>query len=109
MKAFLVERMNQSPNTCMKCGRGNTPDGVDGTIGPFVDLGIDYNYGDSGYLCVPCIEEVAALVGWISPDTAKDQRREIKKLEKEIHNLEADLEKRRQRERKALRAARAHA
>jgi len=103
----LVERMTLPPNTCLVCGCGNTPDGVTGIVGPFVDLGIDYNWGDSGYLCQDCAGKVAVLMGWISPDTEKVIRLQVAKLEQKIHDLEATIDLKRKRERQALKKARA--
>ena len=104
---FLVETMTMSPNACMACGKGNVPDGVTGKVGPFLNLGIDYNWGDSGYLCGDCIAQAAVMFGWISPDTKLEMEREAKRLRKEIHDLEATIDQRRRRERNALRRVRA--
>src|SRR5690348_15074979 len=107
MNAFLVETMVQAPCACMMCGKGNIPDRETGRLGPFANLGIDYNWGDSGYLCEECVGKLAVLFDWISPDTKKEMEREIKKLRKNIHDLEGEIEMRRRRERAALRTARA--
>jgi len=103
----LVERMTLPPATCMKCGRGNTPDGQTGEIGPFLDMGLEYNWGDSGYLCMDCVALMAVTAGWISPDTEKQLRREIKQLEKKLHDKDAELDIRARREHSAVRRARA--
>lgn len=103
----LVERMTLPPGTCMKCGCGNVPDSETGEIGPFLDLGLEYNWGDSGYLCMDCVALMAATANWISPDTAKELRREIKRLEQKLHDKDAEIELRAQRERTAIRRARA--
>lgn len=103
----LVDRMTLPPATCMKCGRGNTPDGQTGEIGPFLDLGLEYNWGDSGYLCMDCVALMAVTAGWISPDTEKSLRREIRQLEKKVHNKDAELDIRARREQHAVRRARA--
>lgn len=103
----LVERMTLPPATCMKCGRGNTPDGDTGVIGPFLDLGLEYNWGDSGYLCMDCVALMAVTAGWISPDTEKQYKRRAARLDKEIHDLKAEIEVRARREKSAVRRARA--
>lgn len=103
----LVERMTLPPATCMKCGCGNVPDGDSGEIGPFLDLGLEYNWGDSGYLCMKCVGLMAVTTGWISPDTEKQLKREIKNLQKQLHDKDAEIEVRAQRERTAVRRARA--
>ena len=102
----LVERMTLPPGNCMKCGRGNTPDN-EGNIGPFLDLGLEYNWGDSGYLCMDCVGLIAVTADWISPDTALEFRREIKRLKKEIHDKDAELDIRAKREHAAIHRARA--
>jgi len=91
----------------MKCGCGNVPDGDTGEIGPFLDLGLEYNWGDSGYLCMRCVSEMAVIAGWISPDTEKDLRKQIKRLEKKLHDKQAEIEVRARREQTAVRRARA--
>jgi len=103
----LVERMTLPPATCMKCGRGNTPDGQTGEVGPFLDLGLEYNWGDSGYLCLDCVGLIAVTGGWISPDTEKELQKRIKRLEKKLHDKDAELEVRARREHSAVRRARA--
>ena len=107
MNMFLVETMTMAPNSCMVCGRGNTPDRETGQTGPFLNLGIDYNWGDSGYLCEDCVGRAAVHFDWISPDTKKDLERQIKKLENQVHDLEGEMDMRRRREHAALKKARA--
>jgi hypothetical protein len=99
--------MTLAPNRCLVCGKGNTPDGVTGKVGPFLSLGIDYNWGDSGYLCEECVGRAAVFFEWISPDTQSQLSRRIKDLEKKVHDLEGEIEMRRRRERGALKRARA--
>ena len=103
----LVERMTLPPATCMKCGRGNTPDGDTGEVGPFLDMGLEYNWGDSGFLCMDCLGLMAVTANWISPDTEKQLRKEIKRLEKKLHDKNAELDIRARREGAAIRRARA--
>jgi hypothetical protein len=91
---FLVERMTMAPNRCLVCGSGNVEDGETKKLGPFIDLGIDYNWGDSAYLCMKCAGQIALLAGWCTPDEKKDLEREIRKHQKTIHNLEAKVEAR---------------
>jgi len=107
MSMFLVETMTMAPNCCMVCGRGNVPDRETGQIGPFLNLGIDYNWGDSGYFCEDCTGKAAVLFGWISPDTKNDLERQIKKLENQVHDLHSEMDMRRRREHAALKKARA--
>lgn len=107
MSAHLVETMTLAPNRCMMCGSGNIPDRETGQVGPFASLGIDYNWGDSAYLCEKCVGKLAVLFGWISPDTKKDLERKIKELTGKIHDLKSDLDIRRRRERETVKKARA--
>lgn len=103
----LVERMTLPPGTCMKCGCGNVPDGDTGEIGPFLDMGLEYNWGDSGYLCMKCVGLMSVEAGWISPDTKREYDQQIARLEKKLHDAKAEVEERAKRERASLRRARA--
>lgn len=85
----LVQRMTMAPARCMICGMGNVPDGDTKIIGPFIDLGLDYNWGDSGYLCMKDAGKIAALAEWVTPDEMKDVVRQLKAKETEIHELKA--------------------
>jgi hypothetical protein len=75
----------------MICGMGNT-EGEDGKVGPFLDLEMDYNWGDSGYFCMGCASKVAGYTGWKTPDEYKDLERELTKVRQELHDVQADLE-----------------
>lgn len=99
MTMRLVERMTETPPHCMVCGKGNTPNGDTKLVEPAVDLGTDRNWGDSCYLCTQCAEKVGALVGMATPDTVKDLEHEKKALLRKVHDLEADIDVRRSRER----------
>ena len=72
-----------------------------------MDLGLEYNWGDSGYLCLDCVALIAVTAGWISPDTEKDLKRQIKRLERRLHDKDAEIEVRARRESAAIRRARA--
>lgn len=100
----LVERMTDHPPNCMFCGKGNTPDGDTGEIGPFLATPIDRNWGDSCYICEDCGVAIGAMFGAITPDEAQDMERQLKAKNKEIHELNAELDVRRQRERRRVRA-----
>lgn len=95
----LVERMTQTPPQCIFCGAGNTPYETTEQIGPFIDTERDTGWGDPIYICTreSCAGKIAALAGWISPDTEKDQARQIRALEKALHdaNSRAESERRR--------------
>ena len=77
-------------------------------FGPFLSLGIDYNWGDSGYLCEECVGRAAVHFGWISPDTKRSLERQIKRLKQNIHDLEGEMDMRRRREHSALVKARSN-
>jgi hypothetical protein len=91
----LVERMTLAPAVCMVCGKGNTPDGRSKQILPAVDLEGDRNWGDSTYICTQCAEKIGGLVGMATPDTVSDLEQTIKKRDREIHELGADLDQKR--------------
>src|SRR5438105_2777823 len=87
----LVDRMTLAPNRCLICGCGNV-ENEDRTLGPFIDLGIDYNWGDSGYLCVPCASRIATLIGWVTPEEQQSFEAQLEKKNREIHDLRSKLE-----------------
>jgi hypothetical protein len=87
----------------MFCGCGNVED-ENGDIGPFLATPIDRNWGDSCYICEDCGVAIGAQFGSISPDEAKDLKRELKKKAAEIHELESELDRRRIRETRSRKA-----
>jgi hypothetical protein len=86
----LVERMTQHPPTCLHCGRGNT---VDEPNIPALDLQREVNWGDSTYICGTCVMQAAALYGYISPEQYQELQDTIESLQKQRHELRAQLEK----------------
>ena len=105
----LVERMTQAPPNCMVCGAGNTPDGVTGEIGPFLDLERDVNWGDSTYLCMLCCTQIGAHAGLMTAEEKQSLEAQIRKLKTQVHSLEAERSVYRRRERAAGLRARADA
>src|SRR4051812_40602833 len=103
----LVERMTGSPPNCFNCGKGNTPDGDTGEIGPFLDLQREVNWDDDVYLCEDCALEIGAIFGMKTPDEVQDLERAVRKLKKQIHDLNAEMDVRKRRESSAIRKARA--
>jgi len=87
-KMHLVERMTQSPPSCMVCGRGNTPDPA-GEIGPFLDLERSVNWDDSTYLCRDCAFAIGAEFGMLLPEEVVALRREIRQLHHQLHEEKA--------------------
>jgi len=94
----LVERMTQSPPTCLICGRGNTPD-KDGNVGPFLDLERDVNWGDSTYICEDDATKIGAFFGMVSATDISDLHSKIAKLEKTLHDEVSRFEQYRRRTR----------
>lgn len=88
----LVEIMTLDPCRCIGCGKGNTPDGDTGQIGPFIDLQVEMGWNDHAYFCIDCGVKVGAMAGMITEDEAKDQRRQIRRLEVELHAKETELD-----------------
>ena len=88
----LVQKMTLDPNRCIACGKGNTPDGDTGEIGPFIDLETEVGWQDHAYLCCDCGTRAGALAGMISKDEAQDAARQIRKLQAELHDAQAKLE-----------------
>lgn len=90
---------------CMLCGRGNTPNGDDGTRPTFVDLERDVNWNDPAILCEDCAVQVGAQVGMLSPDDMRSHENEVKKLSKKIHALKAEVDALHRRARRVRSAA----
>jgi hypothetical protein len=88
----LVEKMTLDPTRCIGCGKGNTPDGDTGEIGPFIDLEMEVGWNDHAYLCVDCGAKTGALAGMIALDEAKDLEVRVHKLEANNHELQAKLD-----------------
>ena len=92
---------------CLVCGRGNTPNGDDGTRPTFVDLERDVNWNDPAILCEDCAIKVGSIVGLLGPDERDELNRTIRKRDKEIHRLNAELDSMRRRNTRLSRAGRA--
>lgn len=95
----LVERMTQNPPRCLYCGKGNTTardDELDTDLLPlpYLDLEREVNWGDSTYLCGPCVLKAAALYGYITPEQALTLEQTITSLRRERHDLRAMLQER---------------
>jgi hypothetical protein len=88
----LVERMLGDPPHCLVCGKGNTPDGDTGEIGPFLDLAREINWADDCYLCVDCSVKIGTMVGCMTPTDLQDLEAEKKALELKVHDLTAELD-----------------
>ena len=81
-----------TPAPCLVCGRGNTPNGDDGTRPTFVDLERDVNWNDPAIICEDCVVTAAALVGMMSPDDVADLRHQLRNKDQKIHTLNAEID-----------------
>lgn len=96
----LVERMNPDLGApqCLICGKGNTPNNAqDGSIGPFLDLDREVNWGDPAYLCIDCGTRIGTMFDMITPDEKAHLERIIRDKDKQIHDLESKLEQKNRR------------
>jgi len=103
----LVERMNFTPNSCMVCGAGNTPDGETGELGPFIDLGVEVSWGDHAYMCLKCGTKVGVLCHMGSKEDLALKDDEIRRLKLANHELQSTIEQATARERAKLQRSRA--
>jgi hypothetical protein len=97
----LVDRMTEAPATCLICGKGNVPNN-DGSIGPFLDMERDVNWGDPTYLCEDCGTKIGAMFGMVSVTEIEDLRSVNRNLEKKLYDLEASAEIRRRKVREVM-------
>lgn len=88
----LVERMTLTPQKCLYCGCGNVEDRDTGETGPFLDLERDINWGDSVYLCMRCVAEIAANCEYIDPTQAKELEAALDAKDAIIHELKAEMD-----------------
>lgn len=98
-----VEIMSQMPTTCLVCGRGNTPNDPD-SLDDFwaIDLERDVNWGDSTYLCRYCVDELAALAGFVTEGQLEESADIAEGLRKELHETKAEFDSYRRRARAML-------
>lgn len=88
----LVERMTLDPCRCINCGKGNTPDGDTGEIGPFIDLETEVGWNDHAYLCTDCGVSVGSLAEMITADEHKDLKRALRVKDHTVHELSSKVE-----------------
>lgn len=88
----------QLPGSCMICGSGTCDEG-------YVDFGIFVDYHGTLYFCVPCVKEVAQVIGCITPEDNDifaeateeklallvETQKELEDARKHIDNLNAVL------------------
>lgn len=82
--------IEHTPAPCLCCGRGNVQDARDPI--KFVDLERDVNWNDPAIMCEDCIANAGGLVGMASKDVLNDFRRQIKKLEDELHERDSKID-----------------
>jgi hypothetical protein len=87
-----VEIMTLDPCRCIGCGKGNTPDGDTGEVGPFIDLEMEVGWNDHAYICLDCGVKVGAIAGMISEDEFKDLKRALRVKEHELHAAKSELD-----------------
>jgi hypothetical protein len=80
------------PCRCIGCGKGNTPDGQTGELGPFIDLEMEVGWNDHAYLCTDCGVSVGALSDMITADEHKDLTRALRVKDHEVHDLMAKVD-----------------
>lgn len=78
-----------TPAPCNVCGRGNTPDSSGERI-RFVDFERDINWNDPLIMCEDCIANAGGMVGMASKDMLAEKQREVRKLEKDLHEAKAE-------------------
>ena len=93
----LVQKMTLDPCRCVGCGKGNTPDGYTGEVGPFIDLEMEVGWNDHAYLCTDCGSKAGALSGMIALDEATDLKAMVKQLEASLHESDSKLDQMRRR------------
>jgi len=98
-----VELMTQTPTTCLVCARGNTPNDPH-SIDEFwaIDLERDVNWGDSTYLCRYCVDEIAAMGGFVTEGQLAEMTDMADGLRRERHELQAEFDDYRRRARVML-------
>lgn len=82
-----------APAPCNVCGRGNTPD-ANGDAPKFIDFERDINWNDPLIMCEDCIAKAGGMVGMASEQTLTDLRRELRKKDKELHDVQAEMDSR---------------
>jgi hypothetical protein len=81
----VVDNMAAQPGHCGIC-RG-TPTDADGTVIPCIDTGVDVNWGENLYICMPCARVIGILSGNEDMDVAVKIRADLEQAEKQIEDL----------------------
>lgn len=89
-----------TPSPCLLCGTGNVPRS-DKAPRRFLDLERDTHWDDPAVLCEDCVLRAGAMLGMLSIDALKNHKRDLKKKEQEIHDLNAEIDSMKRRARKA--------
>jgi len=80
-----------TPQPCMICGTGNTPDS-NGDRRQFIDLERDTFWDDPAVICEDCGLRIAGLLGTPSPEMLSEARQTIREKDKEIHDLRTEID-----------------
>jgi hypothetical protein len=67
-----------------------------------IDLERDVNWGDSTYLCMYCVVEIAAIGGYVNEGELAEMTDNVERLRTEKHELEAEFDAYRTRARTIL-------
>lgn len=67
------------PGSCMKCGSADRKF--------FVDTGLNIEFHGAIYFCNLCLEEMAQLAGYLSPESAEKIKTRMEEMELQVFNL----------------------
>jgi hypothetical protein len=84
-KATLHNFPEAHPGKCIHCNNSTRHDGRQ-----YVDFGINILRYGAVYWCTKCLAEVTGILGWITPDKAKELHLKIETQSKRIKDLEED-------------------
>jgi hypothetical protein len=87
-----MRMLEVTPAPCIHCGKGNTPNNQ-GDLPRFVDLERDVNWDEPVIVCEDCVMKLGGMMGMLSEETRKDFLREVKAAQKELHELQAQMDK----------------
>lgn len=80
-KIDLVDVMMKPPGKCLCCNL--TPHDEEGKPKRAIDLNVDVDWGNNGYICEECATVIAQLIDFISPDEYRDLKYDYKALKKD--------------------------
>jgi protein-arginine kinase activator protein McsA len=83
----LVEAPSLSPGTCFMCNSGHAS--------PCVDTLMQNIDGNRIYVCERCVNTMASMFGWLTPEDAAKTRAALEGLTAALDSAEAELEQER--------------